>query len=175
MRKFPRLRVALIGLGLFAAGVAGAADLKIGVVSAARVSAEAPQAEAARLKLEREFAPRDQELVAMQKEVREMEERLTRDGAVMKEADQRSLEREIVSRKREIRRMQDEFREDFNMRRNEELSQLQRRIIETIQKLAKDEKFDLILSDGVIYASDKVDITARVIELLARDAAPARR
>jgi outer membrane protein len=55
------------------------------------------------------------------------------------------------------------------MRRNEELAKLQRRIIEVIQQLAKDEKFDLIVSDGVVYASDQVDITGKVIERLQQE------
>lgn len=160
---------ALAAIALLAASASHAADLKIGFVNAARVSAEAPQADAAREKLEKEFAPRDQELLAMQKEVKDLEEQLARDAAVMKESERGRLERDIVSRKREIRRMQDEFREDLNMRRNEELAKLQRQIIETIHQLAKDEKFDLIVSDGVLYASDRIDITAKVIERLRTD------
>jgi outer membrane protein len=156
-------------LGLAFAATAQAADVKIGFVNAARVSAEAPQADVARQKLEKEFAPRDQEVVTAQKEVKALEEKLARDGAVMKESERARLERDIISQKRDIRRMQDEFREDFNMRRNEELAKLQRRIIEVIQQLAKDEKFDLIVSDGVVYASDQVDITAKVIERLQQE------
>lgn len=161
---------------LFFATAAGAANLKIGFVNAARVSMDAPQSDVAREKLEKEFQPRDQELGAVQKEIKGLEEKLARDGAVMKESERSRLEREVVSRKRELRRMQDEFREDFNLRRNEELAKLQRRILEVIQQLAKEEKFDLIVSDGVVYASDQVDITAKVIERLKQDAkAPAGR
>jgi outer membrane protein len=162
-------QVVVLALGLTIGGSAISQNLKVGFVNPARVSAEAPQAEAARQKLEREFAPRDQELVAMQKDVRQLEERLNRDGAVMRESEQRELEREIIARKRDIRRIQDEFREDFNMRRNEELGRLQRHIIETIHALAKEDKFDLIVSDGVIFASEQIDITNQVIERLSKE------
>lgn len=145
------------------------ADNKIGFVNAARVSAEAPQAEAARAKLEREFSPRDREIAEEQSDIRQLEERLSRDSAVMSEDEQRQLQREVVSRKRELRRVQEEFREDFNLRRNEELGRLQRRIVDTINQLARDNDFDLILSEGVIFASDKVDITEQVLERLQQD------
>ena len=168
MLKKSLSRLFLVASLMFAA-TTGAADLKVGFVNAAKVSAEAPQADAARQKLEKEFAPRDQELLAAQKEVKSLEDRLNRDAAVMSESERANLERDVVSRRRDIRRMQDEFREDFNMRRNEELAQLQRRIIEVIQQLAKDEKFDLIVSDGVVYASDRIDVTAKVIERLQQD------
>jgi outer membrane protein len=35
--------------------------------------------------------------------------------------------------------------------------------------LAKEDKYDLIVSDGVIYASDRIDITGKVLERLKKD------
>ena len=51
---------------------------------------------------------------------------------------------------RDAKRSQQEFSEDFNARRNDELGKLQRRIVEAIKSIAKDQEFDLILTDGVI-------------------------
>lgn len=146
--------------------VSAAAELKIGFVNPARVSSDAPQAEAARRNLQQEFEPRDERIVRMQDELRKLEDRLQHDAAVMSEEEQQRLQREIISRRRDIQRTQEAFREDFNMRRNEELAQLQRLILETVGQFAKDEKFDLIVSDGVIYASDAVNVTDRIIERL---------
>lgn len=160
--------VPLLVTAMLLAGSAQA-EIRIGFVNLGRVSAEAPQAEAARAKLEAEFAPRDRELAAEQSDIRALEERLNRDGAVMSEDEQRRLQRDVVSRKRELRRAQDEFREDFNMRRNEELSLLQRKIFEIIGAVAEQREYDLIVSDGVVYASDQVDITDLVLERLRRD------
>ncbi len=145
------------------------AETRIGFVNLGRVSAEAPQAEAARAKLEEEFSPRDREIAAEQSDIRNLEDRLSRDGAIMSEEEQRRLQRDVVSRKRELRRIQDEFREDFNMRRNEELGRLQRYIFETISGVAERNGYDLVVSDGVVYASDQVDITDLVLDRLRRD------
>ncbi|MDH5436713.1 MAG: OmpH family outer membrane protein, partial [Gammaproteobacteria bacterium] len=71
----------------------------------------------------------------------------------------------------ELKRKQDEFREDFNIRRNEEFGKLQKRIYEAIVSHAKKEKYDLIISDGVIYASDTVDITNQVLARLKAESA----
>jgi len=143
-----------------------AVDLNVGVVNAAKVIEDAPQAEAARKKLEQEFAPRDKKLVAIQKELRSLENKLERDGPIMSESARRILERDIISLKRDFKRGQDEFREDLNLRRNEEFGKLQKRVSEVIVSIAKEGKYDLILTDGVIYASDKVDITKRIVERL---------
>jgi outer membrane protein len=144
------------------------AELKIGVVNAIKILEGAPQAEAARKQLEKEFASRDRDLVARQKTIKEMEDRLARDGATMAEAEARKLERDIVSKRRDLKRDQDEFREDVNLRRNEEFGKIQKEIVQSIQDVAKSEGYDLILGEGVIYASDKTDITNAVLERLRK-------
>jgi outer membrane protein len=143
------------------------AQLKIGFVNAAKILDQAPQAEAARSRLEQEFAPRDQGLVDAQRALRSLEERLARDGAVMSDAERRNLERDIIAQQRELNRSQLEFREDFNIRRNEELGKLQKRVYDIIVQLAQEQRFDLIINDGaVIYASEQVDITDQVLQRL---------
>lgn len=166
-------RFMLVGLiaGLLVGGPASglAAELKIGVVDAAKLMDASPQAEAARAKLEREFAPRNDTLVAEQKALKQMEDRLARDGAVMSDSQQRDLERDILSARRELKRTQDEFREDLNIRRNEELARLQKEISETIRELAREMDFDVILSNAnVVYASKRIDITEPVLKRLQR-------
>ncbi len=143
-----------------------AEEIKIGFVNVARVLQQAPQAEQAKKRLEREFAPRDKRLVAMQKELKKLEEKLARDAAVMSDSERRKLERDILAKQRELKRAREEFREDFNLRRNEELGKLQRQVFEAVKSLAKEESYDLLLTDGVVYASDRVDVTDKVLKRL---------
>lgn len=146
-----------------------AAGLKIGVVNTARVLEEAPQAEAASKKLEAEFAPRERELVNAQRELKKLEDRLARDAAVMSEGERRNLERDIMSIRRDVNRGQEEYREDLNMRRNEELGRLHRRVYDVIVALAKDGKYDVLLGDTVLFASEQVDLTDQVIQRLRQE------
>lgn len=147
----------LLALSVLVGTETSAADVKIGFVNVARLLEKAPQAEQAKRKLEREFSARDKKLVAEQKEIKAMEERLAKSPNVTVEQ-----ERELMNRKREAKRAQDEFREDFNLRRNEELTQLQKEIFEAIQSLAKEENYDLLLTDGVVYAAEGIDVTGKV-------------
>lgn len=159
----------LIGVLLPLAGASAANDIKIGFVNTAKLLDKAPQAEAARDRLEQEFAPRDRDLVTEQRALRKKEDELANDSGLMSESQRRDLEREILALRRELKRSQEAFREDFNFRRNEELNKLQRQIYEAIVELAKENGFDLIVNDGaVIYASDQVDITNKVLERLAK-------
>ncbi|MEN8259004.1 MAG: OmpH family outer membrane protein [Pseudomonadota bacterium] len=153
-------------LGLMSTVGLNAAELKIGFVNVPRLLEKAPQAESAKKDLEREFSPRDKRLVAEQKEIQQLEGKLSRDAAVMSETERRKMEREILNKRREAKRAQEEFTEDFNIRRNEELGKLQRHVFEAIRSLAKEENYDLLLTDGVVYASEQIDVTAKVQQKL---------
>ncbi|MBI5041065.1 MAG: OmpH family outer membrane protein [Gammaproteobacteria bacterium] len=144
------------------------AEVKVGFVNTVKLMEEAPQAKAAIGKMESEFAPREKELVAIQREIKDAEDKLSRDAAVMGDSDRGKVERDLVSRKRELKRSQDEFREDLNIRRNEELAKLQRRLYDAIVDLAKAEHYDLIVSEGVVYASTSIDITDAVLARLKK-------
>ncbi len=169
--KFRRVvaRVGLLGL-VFACGLqAYAADFKVGFVNVAIVLDQAPQAAQARARIEREFAPRDREILSQQQQIRALEDKLVKNAAVLSASERERQEAELRQLKRELRRSQEEFREDLNLRRSQELSALQRMVTEVIQDMARGEEYDLIMTDGVVFAGDKVNITKRVIERMKSD------
>ncbi len=156
--------VALLALG---GGVAGAAEYKVGFVNTERLFREAAPAKRAQQKLEKEFAARDAEIQKLSKQVRDLQAQLEKDGATMSEAERRNKERDLANQTRDLQRGQREFREDLNLRRNEELASVQERANKVIQQIAEAEKFDLILQDPVVFASQRIDITDKVIKALA--------
>jgi len=158
----------LVASGFLFSLNATADEIKIGFVNSARVMQEAPQAEQARDKLQSEFKPRDKKIVAMQKKLKKLEDALNRDAKVLSEAIRKKKEREILTVKRDIKRAQEEFNEDLNLRRNEELNTLQQKVYEAIVSLAKEENYDVILGDSVMFASKRVDITDKVIKRLGK-------
>lgn len=160
--------VLVVSLCMFSANLQ-AADLKIGFVNAPKVLEQAPQAEAAQKALQKEFSPRDKAIVDGQKEIRKLEDKLTRDGVIMSETERRKLERDIVSRKRDLKREQEEFREDLNIRRNEAFEKIRNIVRDAINDIARSEKYDLIVGEGVIYADSRIDITDKVVGRLKQE------
>ena len=150
-----------------ACGAASAADYTIGFVNTERLFREATPAKRAQQKLEKEFAARDADIQKVSKQVRDLQAALEKDGATMSETDRRNKERDLANLSRDLQRSQREFREDLNLRRNEELASVQERANKVIQQIAEAEKFDLILQDPVVFASQRIDITDKVIKALA--------
>lgn len=140
---------------------------RIGFVNTAKILEEAPQAQAAVARLEREFEPRQKGITDALRSLQQLEQRAERDAQVMSEGERRRLERDIIARRREISRSRDEFNQDFNLRRNEELAKLQREVREIIIELAKSQNYDLILNDvAVIYVNERTDLTNQVLSRL---------
>ena len=162
------IRFALLTMALLAVEQVHAVELKIGYVNAAKVIDQAPQGEVALKKLEAEFGARDKELVVAQNKIKQMEGDLEKNALIIKETERRAKERELLVLKRELKRATQEFREDYNQRRNEELAVLQKVAYKAIVEIAKQERYDLILHEGAVYASDRIDITDKVLKALGR-------
>jgi outer membrane protein len=168
LKRFLSIALCVLCSLLIADSGALAAGMKVGVVNAAELLEKAPQAERATQRLKKEFATRENGLINSQKEIKRLEDRLARDGAMMSEAEQRKLERRVLSEKRDLKRAQDEFRDDLNFRRNEELAKLQTLVNEAIEQIGKESGYDLILYEGIAYANPKIDLTDQVLNRLKR-------
>lgn len=142
---------------------ASAQELKIGVVNIQALMEQAPQTKAAMDALQDEFAPRQREFIAKQKEFEDLQAKAQKDVAVMGETERRNAEKELRDLQREVTRLQNEFREDLNLRQNEELGKLQRSLLKEVQDFALQEGYDLVVGDGVLYASTAVNITDDVL------------
>ncbi|MDH3748859.1 MAG: OmpH family outer membrane protein [Gammaproteobacteria bacterium] len=143
---------------------ATAQELKIGVVNVPLLMDRAPQTKAAMDALQEEFAPRQREFAAKAKELEDFTAKVQKDAAVMGETERRNAEKDLRDLQREVARLQNEFQEDLNLRQNEELGNLQRTLLVEVQKYAQDQGYDLVVGDGVLFASTAVNITAEVLQ-----------
>lgn len=157
----------LVAVALGALATAGiAAEVRIGFVNTERVFREAAPARRAQQKLEREFSARNAELARLEKQGRDLQAELEKDSVTLPEAARREKERQLADVSRNFQRVQREIREDLNLRRNEELAQVQERATRAINQIAEAEKFDLVVQEAV-FASSRIDITDKVIKALA--------
>ena len=162
---FPRITVLLLA---FAAAAAVAQDFKIGFVDVERIRRESAPAERASKQLEKEFAPRAQDLQRREAQVKTLQGQLEKDAMTMSESERRGKEQELSRMNVDFQRLQREYREDLNLRRNQELGALFERADRVIKQIADAEKFDLIVQEAV-FRSPRIDITERVLKALATD------
>ncbi len=156
---------AIIGVALvFAFAMpASAQETKIGVVSLQAIVERAPQTKAVMEALREEFAPRERQIVAKQKEIEDLQAKAQKDLAVMGETERRNAEKTLRDLGREFERMRTEYQEDSNLRQNEEFGVLQRSVLKEVQDYAQAQGYDIIIGDGVLYVSTAVNITEDVL------------
>ena len=146
--------------------MAMSADLKIGFIDQERITRESAPAERASKQLEKEFAPRSQELQRREGQIKALQGQLEKDALTMSESDRRAKEQELGRLALDFQRMQREYREDLNLRRNQELGALFERANRVIKQIAEAEKYDIIFQEAV-YRNPKIDITDKVLKALA--------
>lgn len=152
--------------------VMASAAVKIGFVDMVKVMEktmeESPQAEVARKALEKEFLGRDKKLQTERDEILKIEETLNKDTDILSDSRRNELEKEIFIKKREYQERHNEFRKDFSARRDQELNKLRQNVHEIVIKVAEGENYDLVVTQPVLFASTRIDMTELVLQALQR-------
>jgi outer membrane protein len=160
--------IALISLAMMGLATNSHAetDVKIGFVDTERILREAAPAVRSQKKLEKEFEKRSQELEKLAKQLQSMQQTMEKNAVTLSESDKRAKEREFNDLTRDMQRREREYREDLNQRRNEELASVLDRANKAIKVIAEAEKYDIIFQE-VVYRSQRIDITEKVLKALA--------
>lgn len=158
----------LVFVTLFFASISVYADLKVGFVQVDKILQEAPQTIESNKKLEKEFSARTEKLKADVKALKDKEAAFSKDALTMKDSERDTKEKALSQMRVDVQRKERELREDINIRRNEELGGLQEQINKAVTSVAKAESFDLVLYNGVAYASEKIDITDKILKSLGK-------
>ena len=156
------------GIALVAAFVAAPAfaEVKIGVVDYGRLVEESPQAKVALEAIRTEFTPKQRDMQQQEVSLKAKEDKLEKDGATMSPDQRTRAEKDLRDGARDLQRRRAEIQDDFNARRNEEMSRLQKALIEEVRVYAKAQNFDLVIADGVIYSVAALDITPAILASL---------
>ena len=170
-KQLPVLLSSFLLLGsLFAMASAHAAEGTTGtiaVVDLQEVLQAAPQVNAMKEKLKAEFAPRQNQLLSVQKTLKTDIEKLQRDHAKMDKKTLDSLEKQIDSEQRDVQTRQLALQKDVFAAQDKALQGLLEQIKNKVEEIAKQKQLGMVLvKNSVVYIKDKVDITSDVIKLL---------
>jgi len=135
---------------------------RIGFVDIPYLIDRAPQAVEAELRLETEFAPRQEELELQRAELAKLVAQLANSSLELSDAEVSHLDRETRGLERRIKRNEQDFREELNIQKNDEFKKVRILVLEAIGEFGRDHDYDLIISDGVLFANERVDVTERI-------------
>jgi outer membrane protein len=162
-----KLTVGLVGAGAALAMLPAWADPKIAVVNPQRLVEESPQGKAVQESMRAEFAPRQRTLQQQEATLKAKQEKLQKDAVTMSDEQRVRADKELRDGARDLQRAEGEFNDDVQARRNEELSKLQRTLLEEVRTYAKAQNYDIVLSgEAVLYSASATDITPAVLSAL---------
>jgi outer membrane protein len=84
----------------------------------------------------------------------------------MSDTEHSKQERDLLASRRDLERKVQDFQQEVELRQNEEGRRMNATLLGEIQTYAKAQGYGLVLSDGVLYAKDAINITSAVLAAL---------
>jgi outer membrane protein len=165
MKRFGAVLVALV-FSLFGTGIF-ADTAKIGVVDLQKIMQTSSQMKDIQQKLEKEFKPRRDKLMAVESSLKSDMEKFKRDGAIMSATQKKDLEKKIVAAQQQFERDGQQYQQELSTAHNEAMESLYAKVRAAISKIAKDEKYDIIVQkDATPFSADILDVTDKVVKAI---------
>jgi len=138
---------------------------KIGVVFPSKIMSQSPQRARMIKKLESEFKDRYLALQKLGKSIKEIEEKIKRDGELLSAEERTDLQRQHQVKVSEYKLKGKAFEEDQRRRQGEEQQKTLGLVRDVINALAKKEGYDLILNgEQIVFTKPELDISDKVIQ-----------
>lgn len=165
MKRISAVLVALV-LSLF--GTTVFADwAKIGVVDLQKIMQTSTQMKDIQAKLEKEFKPRRDKLVATETTLKADMEKFKRDSAIMSANQKKDLEKKIVGAQQQFERDGQQYQQELSTAHNEAMEGLYAKVRAAISTVAKNEKYDLIVQkDAAPFSTEALDVTDKVVKAI---------
>lgn len=164
---------AACALGSAAAGAQGAAPAsgtKLGVINVRQAIASTAEGKQAGAELQSQFAPRQNELEALNKQINDLRQRLDTGGGKLSAEEQQRLQREGEVKARQAQRKQDEYQEDVNSAQAEVFDRIGRKMIDVLDRYARENGYVAVLDTSaqntpILFASTSIDVTQDIVRL----------
>ena len=161
------LIVAIAFTALMQTSIASA-ELKIGFYDARKILESLPVVKKEFQKLTAEFEPKQKEISDKQATLIKLKEAIEKNaGTIYSDSQLQTKQLEYQSKRREFQLLAEDTERLANVRRNEVVRKIQGLVDQEVLKLAEEEKYDLILRSGVLYAGPKVNITQKILQRMS--------
>jgi outer membrane protein len=153
-----------------AAAAPAAGATKIGVINIRQAIAGTAEGKQAGAELQSQFAPRQNELEGMNKQISDVRQRLDAGTGKISQEEQARLTRQGELLTRQLQRKQDEYQEDVNAAQSEVFDRIGRKMVDVLDRYARENNFTAIFDSSaqntpILFASTNIDITQDIVRL----------
>src|SRR6266403_3108101 len=143
---------------------------KIGVINVRQAIAGTAEGKQAGAELQSQFAPRQNELEGLNKQINDLRQRIDSGTGKLSPEELARLQREGEVKARQIQRKQDEYQEDVNAAQAEVFDRVGRKMVDVLDRYARENGYVAILDTSaqntpVLFASTNIDVTQDIVKL----------
>jgi len=170
MRRYILLALLFVSLPpsatVCSAAESGSAPHKLAFVNVSRILKSTPQVKAIEAVLKEGYEKREAELNLREERLNQLKNELKSRRDTLDINKRTELERDILVKARRLKTSRIEMEEDIALQKNEEMNRLRLLIAEVIESIAKEHNIDMVFEAGVVYVSDRVDISDQILQRL---------
>ena len=147
-----------------------AQNTKVGVINIQQALLSTKDGQAAAQQLQSKFDPKREEIAKKESELQQLQAQYQKTQAVASEDQRNKMARDIDQRQRALQRDKEDAQAEFELEKDKVLNEIGNRLMQVIDKYAKDNAYSLILDVSsqqtpVLYMASGLDITAEVVKL----------
>jgi outer membrane protein len=148
---------------------AAAAPTKIATISVRNAIIGTAEGKEASAELQSQFAPKQTEMQNMQKQIEDIQTRLSTGDRTLSDEEKGRLQRQGDLLGRELQRRQDDLNEELQAAQGDILDRIGRKMLDVVDRYARENGFAVVLdtsqSSLVVYGANQVDITNQIVQL----------
>jgi outer membrane protein len=148
---------------------AAAAPTKIATMNIRNAIAGTAEGKEASAELQSQFAPKQTEMQNMQKQIEDIQTRLSAGERTLSDEEKARLQRQGDLLGRELQRRQDDLNEELQAAEGDILDRLGRKMLDVVDRYARENGYAIVLdtsqSSLVVYGANQVDITTQIVTL----------
>jgi len=161
--------VSLFAVSPVPAQTAPAAAGKIGVVNIQGAIAATAEGKQAANELQSQFAARQQELQSLNKQMNDLQQRLS-NGISLSDEERNRLQAQGTRLSQRLERKNSEMQDDYNAAQSELINGIGQKMIAVINRYAQEHGLSLVVNSSaqgtpILYASKNIEITQEIVNL----------
>lgn len=151
------------------AATAAPAAAKVGIVNIQAAIVNSNEGQRDFESLQKKFDPKRTELENLNKEVDELQKKFNTQGDKLNDEARGDLLKQIDAKKKTLQRNYEDANTDIQAQQNEIANRIGQKLVEVLDKYAKENAFTLILdvsgqASPVLWAASSVDITKSIVD-----------
>ena len=160
----------LLGTAAVYAQGAAAAPGKMAVLNVRQAIVTTAEGKQASAELQSQFAPRQNELEGMNKQINDLRQQLAANQTTWSDEQKAKAQSQGQRLAGQLERKQNELQEDVNAAQSEVVDRIGRKMMDVLDRYARENGFNAVFDSSaqnspIIYASNSIDVTQEIIRL----------